>query len=46
MIGSELPVKFIEVDEEKERLVFSNKRAAGTSSGDMGAFTVRRLLED
>eukprot|EP00798_Chlamydomonas_sp_ICE-L_P009722 gene9722-7593_t len=29
LIGSELPVKFLEIDEERERLVMSNKRASG-----------------
>lgn len=28
LIGYELPVKFLEIDEEREKLVFSNKRAS------------------
>lgn len=34
LIGQDIPVKFLEVDEERERLVFSNKRAtAGLIAG-------------
>ncbi len=28
LVGYEIPVKFLEVDEERERLVFSNRRAS------------------
>lgn len=41
LIGSELPVKFLEIDEEKERLVFSNKRVAGASTADLQGYKVR-----
>ena len=34
LVGSTLPAKFLEVDEVKERLVFSNKMAAGFSGMD------------
>jgi small subunit ribosomal protein S1 len=37
-IGYELPAKFLEVDEEDERLVFSHRRAS--SEGDMQNFKV------
>ncbi len=42
MIGADLPVKFLEVDEEKERLVFSNKRVAGVSTADLQGYKVRQ----
>uniref|UniRef100_A0A7R9VUN4 S1 motif domain-containing protein n=1 Tax=Chlamydomonas euryale TaxID=1486919 RepID=A0A7R9VUN4_9CHLO len=45
MVGSELPVKFLEVDEDKERLVFSNKRVAGTSSADLQGYRIGDVVE-
>lgn len=49
MIGKEIPVKFQEVDEEQQRLVFSNKRASATADytgfkiGDVVTGTVQRV---
>lgn len=51
MVGKELPAKFLEVDEERERLVFSNRRAtvnqnfqpAGLKIGDVVVGTVQSL---
>ncbi|KAG2486232.1 hypothetical protein HYH03_015057 [Edaphochlamys debaryana] len=40
MVGYELQVKFLEVDEEAERLVFSHKRASSTVSNDVQGFKV------
>jgi small subunit ribosomal protein S1 len=37
-IGSDIPAKFLEVDEEAERLVFSHRRAS--SSSDMQGLKV------
>jgi small subunit ribosomal protein S1 len=45
LIGKELPCKFLEVDEDKERLVFSNKRVAGSSSSDLGGFKIGDMVE-
>lgn len=36
LIGTELSVKFMEINEENERLVFSSKRATGVSAEVMG----------
>ena len=33
LVGSELPAKFLEVDEEAERLVLSHRRASGRAGG-------------
>ncbi|KAG2432585.1 hypothetical protein HXX76_008929 [Chlamydomonas incerta] len=40
LVGFELQVKFLEVDEEAERLVFSHKRASSTVSNDIQGFKV------
>ncbi|KXZ42870.1 hypothetical protein GPECTOR_113g282 [Gonium pectorale] len=41
LVGSELQVKFLEVDEEAERLVFSHKRASSAVTGnDIQGFKV------
>ncbi|PNH05145.1 30S ribosomal protein S1 A [Tetrabaena socialis] len=40
LIGFQLQVKFLEVDEEAERLVFSHKRASSTVSNDVQGFKV------
>lgn len=45
LVGSELPAKFLEVDEDKERLVFSNKRVAGAASADLGGFKIGDVVE-
>ena len=45
LVGSELPVKFLEVDEDKERLVFSNKRAAGAVASDLQAYRIGDVVE-
>lgn len=38
LVGYEIPVKFLEVDEERERLVFSNRRAS--AEGEVQGFKV------
>ncbi|GAX80819.1 hypothetical protein CEUSTIGMA_g8254.t1 [Chlamydomonas eustigma] len=45
LVGSELPVKFLEVDEDKERLVFSNKRVMGATYGDMQGYKIGDVVE-
>ncbi|EFJ43709.1 plastid/chloroplast ribosomal protein S1 [Volvox carteri f. nagariensis] len=40
LIGYELQVKFLEVDEEAERLVFSHKRASSMVTNDVQGFKV------
>ncbi len=42
LIGSEIPLRFNEVDEERERIVFSNRRA-GPDSAEIQGFKVRCL---
>ncbi|KAG1679620.1 hypothetical protein FOA52_006137 [Chlamydomonas sp. UWO 241] len=45
MVGAELPVKFLEIDEDKERLVFSNKRVAGASTADLAGYKIGDVVE-
>lgn len=45
LVGSELPVKFLEVDEDQERLVFSNKRVAAANTIDMQGLKMGDVLE-
>ncbi|KAG1660279.1 hypothetical protein FOA52_006746 [Chlamydomonas sp. UWO 241] len=45
LVGSDLPVKFLEVDEEKERLVFSNKRVAGSTTADLQGYKIGDVVE-
>lgn len=45
LVGAELPAKFMEVDEDKERLVFSNKKVAGALASDYGGFTIGQVVE-
>lgn len=40
LVGQKIAVKFLEVDEEAERLVFSNKRVGSSTSSDMQGFKV------
>lgn len=44
LVGSDLPVKFLEVDEESERLVFSNKRASSATT-ELQGFKVGDVVQ-
>lgn len=44
VLGQEVPLKFLEVDEERQRLVLSNKRAV--SDTQMAGFQVGVVVDD
>lgn len=45
LVGSEIPVKFLEVDEERERLVFSNKRASSGTTSELQGFKIGDVVQ-
>ncbi|KAF5830247.1 plastid ribosomal protein S1 [Dunaliella salina] len=45
LIGYEIPVKFLEVDEERERLVFSNKRASMAQGAELQGYKVGDVVQ-
>ncbi|GFH29480.1 ribosomal protein S1 homologue [Haematococcus lacustris] len=45
LVGYDLPAKFLEIDEERDRLVFSNKRASAAGSGSMQNMKIGDVVE-
>mmetsp|Transcript_30144 Transcript_30144/g.66828 ORF Transcript_30144/g.66828 Transcript_30144/m.66828 type:complete len:438 (-) Transcript_30144:933-2246(-) len=45
LVGYDLPVKFLEVDEERERLVFSNRRASASTAAELQGYKVGDVVQ-
>ncbi|KAJ9510830.1 hypothetical protein QJQ45_027756 [Haematococcus lacustris] len=45
LVGYDLPVKFLEINEDTDRLVFSNKRASSMSAAGMQGYKIGDVVE-
>mmetsp|Transcript_17096 Transcript_17096/g.42846 ORF Transcript_17096/g.42846 Transcript_17096/m.42846 type:complete len:435 (-) Transcript_17096:959-2263(-) len=45
LVGYDIPVKFLEVDEERERLVFSNKRASASTTTELQGYKIGDVVQ-
>lgn len=45
LVGSKIPAKFLEIDEDRERLVFSNKRASSTPTAEAHGLKVGDVVQ-